>query len=294
MVTRVEDRKGHDRRYSLDDSALRALGYAPARRSLRACARPCSGTGITVHGGNRSSRRPRARSAPAGTRGQSPGRAVTGWLVTGAGGMLGRDLVDVLGHLGEDVTGLWRGDLDVTVESPPAPSSCASGPLLSSTARPGQPSTMPRPVRTRPSWSTGRAAENVAAACAASGSRLVHVSTDYVFGGDGRAPYAEYDRTAPRTAYGRTKLTGEQAGCSGSFPRPAMWCGPPGCTGHTGPISSGAMIALAGGSHSSMSSPTSGGSPPGRSMSPTRSSRWHARRPGRRLPRDQLGRGDLV
>src|SRR5580692_6695398 len=29
MVTRVEDRKGHDRRYSLDDSALRALGFAP-------------------------------------------------------------------------------------------------------------------------------------------------------------------------------------------------------------------------------------------------------------------------
>jgi dTDP-glucose 4,6-dehydratase len=30
MVTRVPDRKGHDQRYSLDDSALRALGYAPA------------------------------------------------------------------------------------------------------------------------------------------------------------------------------------------------------------------------------------------------------------------------
>jgi dTDP-glucose 4,6-dehydratase len=29
MVTRVEDRKGHDRRYCLDDAALRALGYAP-------------------------------------------------------------------------------------------------------------------------------------------------------------------------------------------------------------------------------------------------------------------------
>ena len=29
MVTPIEDRKGHDRRYSLDDSALRALGYAP-------------------------------------------------------------------------------------------------------------------------------------------------------------------------------------------------------------------------------------------------------------------------
>ena len=29
MVTMVEDRKGHDRRYSLDDSALRAAGYSP-------------------------------------------------------------------------------------------------------------------------------------------------------------------------------------------------------------------------------------------------------------------------
>jgi dTDP-glucose 4,6-dehydratase len=29
MVTYVEDRKGHDRRYSLDDSMLRSLGYAP-------------------------------------------------------------------------------------------------------------------------------------------------------------------------------------------------------------------------------------------------------------------------
>jgi dTDP-glucose 4,6-dehydratase len=31
MVEQVEDRKGHDRRYSLDDSLLRRMGYAPAR-----------------------------------------------------------------------------------------------------------------------------------------------------------------------------------------------------------------------------------------------------------------------
>jgi dTDP-glucose 4,6-dehydratase len=32
MVTPVADRKGHDRRYSLDDSAIRALGYASHTR----------------------------------------------------------------------------------------------------------------------------------------------------------------------------------------------------------------------------------------------------------------------
>ena len=36
------------------------------------------------------------------------------WLVTGAGGMLGRELVAVLGHRGEAVTGLDRAGLDVT------------------------------------------------------------------------------------------------------------------------------------------------------------------------------------
>jgi dTDP-glucose 4,6-dehydratase len=32
MVTPVEDRKGHDRRYSVDDSKLRAMGYEPRHK----------------------------------------------------------------------------------------------------------------------------------------------------------------------------------------------------------------------------------------------------------------------
>lgn len=41
------------------------------------------------------------------------------------------------------------------------------------------------------------------------GAQLVHVSTDYVFAGDGKEPYRETDPPGPRSAYGRTKLAGE-------------------------------------------------------------------------------------
>lgn len=42
------------------------------------------------------------------------------------------------------------------------------------------------------------------------GVPLVHLSTDYVFGGDKEAPYVESDETRPQTVYGASKLAGEQ------------------------------------------------------------------------------------
>ena len=57
--------------------------------------------------------------------------------------------------------------------------------------------------------------EHIAHACARAGARLIHVSTDYVFGGDfgGAAPrpYEPSDETAPLGVYGRSKLAGELA-----------------------------------------------------------------------------------
>jgi dTDP-4-dehydrorhamnose reductase len=56
----------------------------------------------------------------------------------------------------------------------------------------------------------GTAVGFLAAACNAVGARLVQISTDYVFAGDSERPYREDDPVAPISAYGRTKLRGEE------------------------------------------------------------------------------------
>lgn len=55
------------------------------------------------------------------------------------------------------------------------------------------------------------AVANLAGAAAGVGARMIHVSTDYVFDGTNHTPYNPEDKTNPVSAYGRTKLEGEQA-----------------------------------------------------------------------------------
>lgn len=51
---------------------------------------------------------------------------------------------------------------------------------------------------------------NLAIASSETGAKLVHVSTDYVFAGNGTKPYIEFDAPAPKSMYGSSKLAGEE------------------------------------------------------------------------------------
>ncbi len=152
-------------------------------------------------------------ASPAAGRPRAAAVAQTRWLVTGAGGMLGHDVVGALLAGGRRVTALSRAYLDVT-----DPEAVAEA--VATHAGPGG------VVVNCAGWTAVDAAETaeaaafglnavapaaLAAACAAAGARLVHISTDYVFAGTAAEPYAEDALPAPASAYGRTKAAGEWA-----------------------------------------------------------------------------------
>ena len=68
--------------------------------------------------------------------------------------------------------------------------------------------------------------ERVASAAAKTGARLIYISTDYVFDGQGTHPYVETDLTNPLSVYGESKCLGEQralAGCDNSLVVRTAW-----------------------------------------------------------------------
>jgi dTDP-4-dehydrorhamnose reductase len=131
-------------------------------------------------------------------------------LVTGASGMLGSDLTPALAGAGYDVYPRPRADLDVTDETQVASAFRDVDPQI---------------VVNCAAFTKVDACETDAAAwtvnvhgvgmlareCRRRGTRLVQISTDFVFDGEKREPYSETDETAPLSMYGRAKRAGEEA-----------------------------------------------------------------------------------
>ena len=129
------------------------------------------------------------------------------WLVTGAAGMLGRDLVEVLSD--DDVLGLARAELDVTDEASVARAVTGHDVVVNAAAWTDVDGA--EDAEAEATRVNGVGPRVLAEECRRSGARLVHLSTDYVFDGEAGEPYAEDAPPAPRSAYGRSKLAGEQA-----------------------------------------------------------------------------------
>ena len=129
------------------------------------------------------------------------------WLVTGAGGMLGRDILTTLA--GRDVRAATRAELDITSYDEVAAAIDGVDVVLNAAAWTEVDAAESAEAAAFTANGTGVA--NLARACAASGAWLIHLSTDYVFDGQATTPYREDAVLAPVGAYGRTKAAGEWA-----------------------------------------------------------------------------------
>jgi dTDP-4-dehydrorhamnose reductase len=130
-------------------------------------------------------------------------------MVTGAKGMLGTDATGLLEGRGHDVVGVDLGDLELTDAGAVKAAlgdvdvvlNCAAWTAVDDAEEREEDASVANATIPRV----------LAEAAASTGTRLVHISTDYVFAGDATSPYAEDAPLSPRSAYGRTKAAGETA-----------------------------------------------------------------------------------
>jgi dTDP-4-dehydrorhamnose reductase len=131
------------------------------------------------------------------------------WLITGASGQLGIAVSLELGKRGLLFNAWSSKDLNIT-----------QGPIVRAFVS----DLSPKVIINCAAWTdvdgaetnelqasrvNGDGAENLALAAKNCGAKLIHISTDYVFSGEGKTPWQVDDRINPQSAYGRTKAQGE-------------------------------------------------------------------------------------
>lgn len=130
-------------------------------------------------------------------------------VVTGAGGQLGTDVVELFRSNGHEVLGCDRSKLDITNQAqcnqvigafqPEAVIHCAAYTAVDAAESDADRAYLINATGTR----------NIAVAAEKAGAKLVYVSTDYVFNGHAPVAYREYDNTDPQSVYGQSKRAGE-------------------------------------------------------------------------------------
>lgn len=130
-------------------------------------------------------------------------------LVTGSKGMLGTDLVEILGYR-HAVVGVDIDEMDITDRQAVSerigfwmPDVVIHTAAFTDVDGSERKTDVAHKVN-------AEGAENVALACRAWGAHLIHLSTDYVFDGRKETPYAESDPPNPLGVYGKSKLDGEE------------------------------------------------------------------------------------
>jgi dTDP-4-dehydrorhamnose reductase len=130
---------------------------------------------------------------------------MTRYLITGAAGMLGRDLQAALD--GRDVTALDRTELDITDQEAVLAAVVGYDIIINAAAYTNVDAAETDEDAAYSINAIGP--RNLALAAATTSARLVQISTDYVFDGSATAPYREDTPINPISAYGRTKAAGE-------------------------------------------------------------------------------------
>lgn len=130
-------------------------------------------------------------------------------LVTGVGGQLGHDVVRELEQRGHEVTGVGREEMDITDAEkvrkvirdcvPDAVIHCSA---YTAVDRAEDEADQCRKVNVE-------GTKNIAEICAELDCKIIYISTDFVFSGEGERPWETDDAAGPISVYGRTKYEGE-------------------------------------------------------------------------------------
>jgi len=131
-------------------------------------------------------------------------------LITGGGGMLGHALADLLITRGHRPHAFARDQLDISDKAAVEKIFAAIKPTLVLNCAAHTKVDLCEQETDRADAINGHAPGHLARLCAAYSAALVQVSTDFVFDGSSRRPYLPNDPVRPLSAYGRSKLLGEQ------------------------------------------------------------------------------------